>query len=407
MKMPDEPSAVAARVGQGRQRWLFWPLPVFVAVVLVALALLLKGGHTSHASQPPAVDMQQVTLPADEPVQDSLRRIAEASDISLTDLRMAAGKPLQLGLPDYAHGHLEGFLLPGTYSIVPGESADQVLSMMVDRFETAAQGLDLERRARALGLSAFEVVTTASLVEKETTSNLEQSRVTRVVYNRLAARMPLQLDSTLDYVLREETALPEGRDLRLESAYNTFRNHGLPPTPIGSPGLEAMKAALSPATGDYLYFNLASGERSSLFTASVQEYLRARDLGSSESGSVIDVLDGDSILVRIRGRTDEVRLIGVDAPEHGECYYPQSRAATTQWLQGKQVTLQFDENQAKTDGVRLFAYVYANKELINLDLIRRGFARERAYGHQYQLRSEFQEAQKKPWRQHTRLWGCP
>ena len=410
VNVSKEPSAEAARPRRRGQSWSFWLL--FVAVVAVLLVLLVRGVLATSASRLPAphlqqVTLQQVTLPAGETVQGSLRIIAGATGISLKSLRLAADTPEHLDLPAYAHGHLEGLLFPATYSIVPGSSAEQVLRMMVDRFEAAAQGLGLERRAHALERSPFEVVTTASLVEKETTSKLEQSRVTRVIYNRLDARMPLQLDSTLAYVRQNETTEARRRDLRFESSYNTYRYRGLPPTPIGSPGLAALEAALSPATGDYLYFSIGKGVRDSLFTASVQEYLRARRLAPRETGSVTDVLDGDSILVRIDGRTEEVRLIGVDAPERGECFYGQTRAATTKWLDGKRVTVRFEEKQGMSDGYRLFAYVYVKKKLINLQLIRLGYARERAYGHEYKLRTGFRESQRKPWRKGSRVWGCP
>ena len=380
-----------------------WLLVMAVVVVVLALILLLEG-VPSRGTSPPAgrVSMREVSLPEGVPLSDALRRIAAATHIPLRDLQAAAERPESLDLPVYAKGQLEGFLFPTTYEVESGTSAAQLLTRMVDQFEDAADGLGLARRARALGRSPYQIVTMASLVESVTHSDPERAGVARVIANRLAARMPLQFDSTVDYIRGESARRRSGA----ETPYSTYRNRGLPPTPIGSPGLAALDAVLSPTPGDYRYFLTAHQGSDALFTSSVTEYLRARKIGPREEGTVTDILDGDSILVRLGSRTEEVRLIGVDSPERGECYYAQSRAATTRWLHHKPVTLRFDRQQGSSDGVRLFAYVYAHDTLINLKLIRWGYAHERAYGHSYQRRSNFQAAMRKPWRQGTGLWGA-
>ncbi len=232
-----------------------------------ALALLLDPASRART---------RVTLPEGVPLSDALRRIADATDVPLKDLQAEAQRPQRLGLPAYARGEVEGFLFPATYDVPPGASAREVLTLVVDRFEEAAADLDLVARARALGRTPYEVVTTASLVEEETAFPTDRAKVARVVYNRLRAQMPLQFDSTVNYVREEKRLRLSLADLEVESAYNTYRNRGLPPTPIASPGEEALEAALSPAQGDYIYFVTVDEDGRSLFTRSYEEFLRAK-----------------------------------------------------------------------------------------------------------------------------------
>ena len=225
---------------------------------------------------PAARARTRVTLPEGVALADALQRIAGATEVPLADLRAAVGKPSALGLPPYARGRLEGFLYPATYDVEPGTPAVEVLQTMVDRYEQAAAELDLERRARALGRTPYEVLITASLIEKETAFPADRPKVARVVYNRLAADMPLQFDSTVNYVREEKKARLSTQDLEVESAYNTYRNRGLPPTPIGSPGRATLEAALRPAPGDYVYFVTVARDGRSLFTKSYDEFLAAK-----------------------------------------------------------------------------------------------------------------------------------
>ena len=224
----------------------------------------------------------RVTLPEGVTLADALQRIADGADLPVEDLQAALDDPEAIGLPDYADGQAEGFLFPATYDVEPGTSAVDVLKMMTSRFQQAAQAVDLEERAEALGRTPYEVVITASLIEKETAFAGDRSKVARVVYNRLADDMPLQFDSTVNYIREEKKARLSIDDLKQESAYNTYQNKGLPPTPIDSPGQEALEAALEPAEGDWIYFVTTSEDGSSLFTADYDEFLRAKDKAKAE-----------------------------------------------------------------------------------------------------------------------------
>ena len=127
------------------------------------------------------------------------------------------------------------------------------------------------------------------------------------------------------------------------------------------------------------------------------------DPGQTYEGTVTKIWDGDSI--RVSGIAQEVRLIGVDAAERGECYYSQSKGFAEDELVGEPVTLRVDRLNDESDH-RLFAYVYVDGEHYNLESVSQGYARERAYGPDYELRSEFEAAQQQAEQEHRGLWDA-
>jgi UPF0755 protein len=214
-----------------------------------------------------------VTIPEGSTENQTLALIAKNSEVPLADLKQAAGNPRALGLPSYAKG-LEGFLFPATYDIEPGTSAVQVLTMMVQRFQESAAASRLVARSQALGLTPYQVVTAASLIERESRLQEEYPKVARVVYNRLKKNMTLGIDASILYGLGRTSGVLHKSELAKDTPYNTRLHTGLPPTPIASPGDAALEAALQPATGDWLYYVLANKDGHQLFTASYQEFLR-------------------------------------------------------------------------------------------------------------------------------------
>jgi len=167
-------------------------------------------------------------------------------------------------------------LFPATYDVEPGTKAVDVLRLMTARFSVEAAALDLEITAKAQQRSAYDIVKVASLVEAETPLDADRAKVARVVYNRLAEGMPLQLDSTVNYVRTERAARLSNADIAVASPYNTYLHKGLPPTPIDSPGRAALKAALHPAAGNYVFFITIDKQGHSLFTASYPQFLAAK-----------------------------------------------------------------------------------------------------------------------------------
>ena len=164
----------------------------------------------------------------------------------------------------------EGLLFPAQYSFPAGTSALEAVQSMVDRFSDEETG---KRLLAAKGkFSSAQLLTIASLIQAEGGAG-DFYKVSRVIRNRLEISMPLQLDATVHYVkkLRGEIFLSTNSTL-IKSPYNTYRNYGLPPTPIGNPGSDAIAAALKPADGDWLYFiTVAPGD--TRFTRSHDEFL--------------------------------------------------------------------------------------------------------------------------------------
>lgn len=197
----------------------------------------------------------KVTIPEGSRVGQIVKAIAAGSEISEDDVTKILDDPKDLGLPSGANGNPEGYLYPATYTVEPGTTALQLLQQMVKKTLDVEQELDIDARARALGLSKEQVLTVASILEYEAARDEDYPKVARVLYNRIADGMPLQLDSTVSYVSKREGDVwttPEER--ANPSEYNTYQNTGLPPGPIGSPGEKTIEAALNPAQGDWLYF---------------------------------------------------------------------------------------------------------------------------------------------------------
>jgi UPF0755 protein len=148
---------------------------------------------------------------------------------------------------------LEGFLFPSTYLVPLGASPADVQRQMTAEFFKELPG-DAATRARALGVTVPEVVTVASLVEREAKTEPDRPMIAAVIYNRLRLGMPLQIDASIEYALPKHESELSLRDVRIESPYNTYLNAGLPPTPIANPGLPSLEAALHPSKTDALYY---------------------------------------------------------------------------------------------------------------------------------------------------------
>ena len=147
----------------------------------------------------------------------------------------------------------EGFLFPDTYRISKGAGEEEILQTMAGEFQRRFTP-DLREKAANIGLSAYEVVVLASLIEREVQVAKERPMVARVFLNRLQLGMPLQSCATIQYILgypKEELTIA---DTQLPSPYNTYLHPGLPPGPVASPGLASIQAALNPTEGDWLYF---------------------------------------------------------------------------------------------------------------------------------------------------------
>jgi UPF0755 protein len=199
---------------------------------------------------------------------------AQALGVSVGDFESLAKEPKDLGLPEYANNKVEGFLYPATYRFDQGITPKQVLQEMIKRFNQAATEQQLEATAKANGLTAYEVLILASIVEKEV-APIDQAKAARVLLNRLATPMRLQLDSTLNYELDSNAVILTSEQLLANSPYNTYTNDGLPPGPISNPSEAAINAVLNPEEGNWIYFvtvNLDTKETK--FSATNEQFLK-------------------------------------------------------------------------------------------------------------------------------------
>jgi UPF0755 protein len=167
---------------------------------------------------------------------------------------------------------LEGFLFPATYQLDPGSSVDQLVSKQLQGFQQNFAGVNMSY-AKSKNLTVYDVLTIASMIDKEVQIPSERPLVAAVIYNRLHRGMPLQIDATTRFEFHNYTGDITASQLQSQSPFNTRINAGLPPTPIGNPGLDAIKAAAQPAKVNYLYYVL-NGNNSGhhCFTASGAEF---------------------------------------------------------------------------------------------------------------------------------------
>jgi UPF0755 protein len=263
-----------------------------LVVVAVARALGVAGGLRAgeYAFAPAQGPVQivrdiaqgasiqhRVTIPEGytaSQIVDVLAEVGLGDRAALTELVTAGAPRLTWGrLTPPPDGRLEGYLFPDTYAFTRGSDEAVVLQRLVDRL---AEQLDptFEAAARRLGLSLHQLLTVASMIERETKVPEERATVAGVIYNRLRRQMPLQIDATVLYALGRHKSVVTLRDLEVDSAYNTYRRSGLPPGPISSPGLSSIQAAAAPADVPYLYYVLKPDGRHH-FSRTLEEHREA------------------------------------------------------------------------------------------------------------------------------------
>ncbi|MET9911406.1 endolytic transglycosylase MltG [Streptomyces sp. NPDC006476] len=162
-----------------------------------------------------------------------------------------------LKLPNDADGNPEGYLFPATYPLESnGRKAtpESLLAYMVDTANKKFNGAPVAAGAQRNAMNVYQAVTIASIVQAEAASKADMGKVARVIFNRLEHGMPLQMDSTVNYALNRASLRTSAGDTRIDSPYNSYQRMGLPPTPIDNPGEDAMRAAINPPPGDWLYF---------------------------------------------------------------------------------------------------------------------------------------------------------
>ena len=221
----------------------------------------------------PFVDTLRVTFPEGYTVKQVAARAHEKLPISRSDF-VASATSGKWTLGNYLPSGtktVEGFLFPSTYDFFKDAKADDVITRVLQEFDKQAQSLPWTT-ATKLGVTNYEVVIVASLIEREAKFDTDRPHVAAVIYNRLKKGMALQFDSTIQYALGSPKLKLTFKELQVDSPYNTYLHTGLPPTPIDSPGVNSLAAALAPSDAGYLYF-VADSNGHDHFTSSYQEFL--------------------------------------------------------------------------------------------------------------------------------------
>ncbi|WP_432498465.1 endolytic transglycosylase MltG [Kineococcus auxinigenes] len=206
---------------------------------------------------PAAKITTRLTVPEGLRVRQVVALIGEQTPISTQDVEAALADPAAIGLPASAGGNPEGYLFPATYEVDPDESAVELLSSMVERTKQALAelGVPAERE--------HEVVVMASIAQKEARTPEDMAKVTRVLLNRIEDGMKLQLDSTVSYGTDGTTVTTTAEQRATDTPWNTYMHPGLPAGPISNPGEAALRAAVNPEPGPWMFFvtvDLATGE---------------------------------------------------------------------------------------------------------------------------------------------------
>lgn len=177
--------------------------------------------------------------------------------------------------PEDRETNLEGFLFPATYTFDVGTSEHDIIDAMLKKFDEVFKD-EYYTQAESLGLSVREVITMASIVEREARVHDERPIVAGVFYNRIKTKMALQSCATVQYILGERKEVLSNADIAIDNPYNTYKYPGLPPAPIASPGERSIKAALYPADTEYFYFVTTNlGDGSHYFSKTYDEHLQA------------------------------------------------------------------------------------------------------------------------------------
>ena len=222
----------------------------------------------------------RVVIPEGLRVEQVTERLAQAGVIDAAEFAAALEAAAEstvagaLAAQRPAGASLEGYLFPSAYSFPLGTTAEDALRMMLLRFNDSLTPQLWEQISES-GRSLHEILTIASIIEREVIEDEERAIVSAVIWNRLDAGMPLQMDSTVQYAVGSEgdwwTQDLSAEDLAVESPFNTYYAGGLPPSPIASPGLASIEAAANPARVPYLFF-FARGDGTHAFAVTYEEH---------------------------------------------------------------------------------------------------------------------------------------
>lgn len=219
------------------------------------------------------VRLHKITIPEGFNLVQIASALDEAELVDASEFKTEAGNPDFLRRLNIPATSPEGYLFPDTYHFPKGMPAREIISAMVDRFNTVVTP-EWRQTATKLGFSMHNIVTLASIIEKETGAPSERPIISSVFHNRLKKSMRLESDPTVIYGIDNFDGNLTRRHLNTRTAYNTYKIKGLPPGPIANPGLKSLEAALYPADTRYLYF-VARKDRTHQFSTNIRDHNRA------------------------------------------------------------------------------------------------------------------------------------
>lgn len=265
-----------------------------LGVVLLGIAAIAALAYRHlHRSTPPPVVVKTITVTIPEgysrpqtaaiAMQEGLR-----GDYNKASVRSKHLNPAKYG--GKGAKNLEGFLFPDTFELEKHASAANLVQLQLEDFKRRIKGVDMSY-ARSKNLTTYDVITIASMIEREAALESQRKLVAAVVYNRLHQGMPLGIDATTRFATGNYTRPLTESELAIESPYNTRTHTGLPPGPINSPGLASIEAAAHPAKKSYLFYVVEPGACNKLafssteaeFNADVERYNSAREAAGGNS----------------------------------------------------------------------------------------------------------------------------
>ncbi len=261
-----------------------YPLAFRTLVLLTHSGRRLHYGEYAFTTPPSAFEVwrrltrgdvikYEVTVPPGANLYDIAKLLEGEKLVTAEAFLATASSPSVLQRLEIPGESAEGYLFPDRYIFVKPVTPEEIIEVMVRQFRRKVPP-DAEKQAAEAGLSMHQVVTIASIIEKETGLEEEKPIVSAIIRRRLALGMPLQMDPTVIYGVKRFDGTVTRKDLQTAGPYNTYLNRGLPPGPITNPGLASIVAALNPSKTEYLYF-VAGNNGAHTFSRTLPEHLRA------------------------------------------------------------------------------------------------------------------------------------
>jgi UPF0755 protein len=285
---PDPPTAYAAQPPPPpprgprnvRRRRLLAAAGVLIVVIgivaaVAALAHHYTAGGGSSTASTKTGPVKKVTIPEG---YDRRQTAALVKDAGISGDYMKASESFK-GFDPAKYGaqnpsSLEGFLFPATYELPRHPTVDDLIGRQLDAFKQYISQVNMSY-AKSKNLTTYDVLIIASMIEREAVVDKDRNLIAAVIYNRLHDGMPLQIDATIRFAENNYTQPLTNSDLQINSPYNSYTNTGLPPTPIGNPGLASIEAAAKPANVNYLYYVAKPNGCGHFFTASYSAFQQA------------------------------------------------------------------------------------------------------------------------------------